>query len=125
MVARRWVDHDAGLITTLGDATGGVLHQGFPTTPVSNVEMLPSRGSGARVWVVRVKALGDHFSHWVTAVVEFGPGVRPGSSAREFGSGVRLGGWFGFVCTGFVVKRLRFIKGTWPKRGGLADYCLR
>ena len=44
-------------MTTLGDATGGVLHQGFPTTPVSNVEMLPSRCLGARGWVVRVKAL--------------------------------------------------------------------
>ena len=74
MVARRWVDHDAGLITTLGDATGGVLHQGFPTTSVSNVEMLPSRCSGARGWVVRVKVLGDHFSHGVTAVGEFGSG---------------------------------------------------
>ncbi len=73
-----------------------------------------------RGWVVRVKALGDHFSHWVTAVVEFGSGVRLGSSTREFDSGVRfgssirefdsgvrLGGWFGFICSGFVVKRLR------------------
>ena len=83
MVARRWVDHDAGLITTLGDATRGVLHQGFSTTPVSNVEMLPSRCSGAP-WL---GSEGESPRKSFQPLGNSGCGVRLGSSTREFGSG--------------------------------------
>ncbi len=50
----------------------------LPSRRDVTVEMLPSRCSGARGWAVRVKALGDHFSHWVTAVVDGDTGVRLG-----------------------------------------------